>query len=277
MRLNQPTWTGTRVLLTGASSGIGAALARELAKAGAIVGLCARRTELLDAVLADCRLSVPECRAWTIDLVDLDAIDEFASTVDRELGGVDVLINNAALSNYHSPALETPWADLEYMSRVNYLSPVRLTRALLPAMLARGDGNVVTVSSMAAQMSPPGESAYAATKAALSTYFEALATEIRSSGVGIHLVYPALIDLTGIDGDDSLADTPNAGDLIPAPVMARAIMRQVERGDLELFMPYSAESVAAARKRDLLGSIDMMGAWYERGSPTSANATDANH
>ena len=258
-------WTGTRVLLTGASSGIGAALARELAKAGAVVGLCARRTELLDAVLADCRVTSPESRAWTIDLADIDGIDGFAAQAAEELGGVDVLINNAALSNFHGGSLDTAWDDLEYLMRCNYLSPVRLTRALLPAMLERGSGRVVTVSSMAKQMSSPGESAYSASKAALSSWFEATATELWSSGVRFHLVYPALIGLEpGVDADDSVADTPNSGELIPAPVLARAMMRQVERDELELFMPYSAADVARNRAQNLPASIAMMAAWFER-------------
>src|SRR5437870_4852886 len=137
------TWTGTRVVVTGASSGIGAALARELAKAGAVVGMCARRTELLEAVLADCRASSPECRAWTVDLADLDAVDEFAATATAELGRIDVLVHNAALSNYHADGLTTPWDDVEYLMRLDYLSPVRLTRAIVPAMVERGSGRVV--------------------------------------------------------------------------------------------------------------------------------------
>jgi NAD(P)-dependent dehydrogenase (short-subunit alcohol dehydrogenase family) len=265
-------WSGTRVLLTGASSGIGAALARELAAAGAVVGMCARRTELLDAVLADCRASSPECRAWTVDLADLDAVDQLAATATSELGAIDVLVHNAALSNYHADGLTTPWEDVEYLMRLDYLSPVRLTRAIVPAMVEQGRGRVVVVSSMAKQMSSPGETAYAAAKAALSAYFEALATELWSSGVRFHLVYPALIELSGADGDDSLADTPNSGDLIPAPVLARAMMRQVERDELELFMPYSARDVVQARQRDLAGSIEMMAAWYARGAQTAASS-----
>jgi short-subunit dehydrogenase len=258
-------WAGKRVLLTGASSGIGAALARELASARAVVGLCARRTDMLDAVLADCRADSPESRAWTIDLADIDAIDGFAARATDELGGIDVLVNNAAMSNYHDAVLTTPWSDLEYMMRCNYLSPVRLTRAVLPAMLERGAGRVVTVSSMAARMSSPGESAYSATKAALSAYFESAATELWSSGVRFHLVYPALIGLEpGVDAEDSVADTPNSGQVIPAPVLARAIMRQVERDELELYMPFSAGDLARRRAQDLPASIAMMAAWYER-------------
>jgi len=266
-------WTGKRVLLTGASSGIGAALARELAQARAIVGMCARRADLLDRVLADCQRNSAESRSWTVDLSDIDGVDTFAAAVTDAFGGVDVLVNNAALSNYHSGVLDTPWEDLDYMMRVNYLSPVRLTRAILPGMLEQGSGTIVTVSSMAAKLSPPGESAYVATKCAISGYFEALFAEYGSRGIGIHLVYPALINVTSDeDGDDALADTATAGELIPSPVMARAIMRQVERGDLELYMPQSAGDMAAARSRDLMGSIAMMASWYERGAQTTASS-----
>ena len=84
---------GKRVLVTGASSGIGAAIARELATAGAVLGLCARRTALLEQVLADCRASSPDSVAWTIDLADLDGVDAFAHRVEQELGGIDVLLS----------------------------------------------------------------------------------------------------------------------------------------------------------------------------------------
>lgn len=258
-------WQGRRVVLTGASSGIGAALAVELAKAGAVVAMCARRTEMLDAVLADCRAHSPTSQAFTVDLADFDAVDRFAADATAALGGVDVLVHNAAMSNYHADALTTPWDDIEYLMRVNYLSPVRLTRAIVPAMVERGAGHVVAVSSMAKQMSSPGESAYAATKAALSSWFEALATEQWTSGVRFHLVYPALIGLEpGVDADDSVADTPNSGALIPAPVLARAMMRQVERDEFELFMPYSAGDVSRNRAQHLVASIEMMATWYAR-------------
>lgn len=105
-------WKGRRVLVTGASSGIGAAMARELASAGAIVGMCARRRDLLDDTLAACRRSVPESQAWTIDLTELDALEPFAHEVEAALGGIDVLINNAGGSD-GSAALATPWGDLD--------------------------------------------------------------------------------------------------------------------------------------------------------------------
>jgi short-subunit dehydrogenase len=255
-------WTGRRVLVTGASSGIGAALSRELAAAGAVVGLCARRTELLDAVLADCRASQPDCQAWTVDLSDLDGIDAFARRVEEEVGPIDVLVNNAAQS-LGGEALTTPWEDIEHIMHLDYLSPIKLTRALLPAMLARGSGRVVTISSMAARTSTPGEAPYSAAKAALSAFFEALAGEFYDSPLRFHLVYPALIDLTpGLDGDDDLAVSSNGASPIPAAVLARAVRRQIERGDLELYVPETMATYVAARFGDVPRSVEFMGRWH---------------
>ncbi len=260
-------WTGRRVLVTGASSGIGAALARDLASHGATVGICARRTDLLQQVLADCRRSVPDCRAWTIDLADLGRLDDFVARVEDTLGRIDVLVNNAALA-LAGPATTTPWADIEQLLRVDYLSPVRLTLAALPAMRARGSGQILTLSSMAARMSTPGEAAYAAPKAALTAWFEALAGELWDSGITVHLVYPALIDVqTDADGDDALAETPNVATNIPAPVCARAIRRQLERGDLELYVPTPARDAVVQRALDTRASVELMANWYRAGSP----------
>ena len=261
------SWEGRRVLLTGASSGIGAALARDLAAHGAVVGMCARRTELLDAVLADCREHVAECRAWTMDLGDLDALDAFVARAEHELGGIDTLVNNAALV-LDGDTTSTPWTDLERLVRIDYLSPVRVTLAALPAMHARDNGQIVTISSMAARMSTPGESAYAAAKAALTTWFEALATELWHTGISVHLVYPALIDVeSGADGADALADTPDATTHIPAPVCARALRRQLERGDLELYVPTPVKQAVVSRARDTAASVQVMADWYRAGRP----------
>lgn len=262
------SWDGRRVLVTGASSGIGAAIARDLASQGAVGGMCARRTDLLDKVLAYCRSHVAGCRAWTIDLSDIAALDGFVARVEQELGGIDTLVNNAGMVFGGESARDTSWSDVEALVRTNYLSPVRLTLAALPAMLARDSGQIVTVSSMAARMSTPGESAYAGSKGALTAWFEALAGELWTSGVSVHLVYPALIEVkSDDDGDDALADTPNMGMHIPAPVCARAIRRQLERGDLELYVPTTVKEIVLSRASDTAASIDMMSRWFSSGAP----------
>ena len=259
-------WQGKRVLVTGASSGIGAAVARELARAGATVGLCARRTDLLAGVLDDCRRSVPACRSWRVDLSDTAGLAGFARRVEDELGGIDVLVNNAGLA-LHGAGATMSWEDVEYLTRLNYLAPVRLTQAVLPAMLSRGAGQVLAVSSMAARLSTPGEAAYAAAKAALATFFEALAAELEGSGVGVHLVYPALVDLTsGADGDDALADTEDGTLRVPAPVLARAMLAQLEAGALELYMPRVMAGIVTHRARDVPASVSFMGELYRAGA-----------
>jgi len=253
------------VLVTGASSGIGAATARELASAGAIVGICARRTNMLEAVLADCRESVPECRAWTIDLTELGVLEQFVRDVESELGRIDVLVNNAG-GDTERDALSTPWPEIEYTTALNYLSPVRLTRAVLPAMLERKSGQVLTVSSMAARSSTPGEAAYAGAKSAVSAFMEALAAELWDTGVRFHLVYPGLIDLTpGVDGDDAIAETSMGADRIPAPVLARAMRKQLETGDFELYMPHSMRAFSSHRARDIGASVEFMAGLYRSG------------
>src|SRR5581483_454590 len=262
------SWDGRRVLVTGASSGIGAAIARDLAQQGAVVGICARRSELLDKVLADCRAHVAECRSWTIDLSEIDGLDSFVGQVQSDLGGIDTLVNNAGMVSGGPSAMDTPWSDVETMVRTNYLSPIKLTLAALPSMLERGTGQIATVSSMAARMSTPGESAYAGSKGALTAWFEALAGELWNTGVSVHLVYPALIEVKNDeDGDDALADTPNMGMHIPSPVCARAIRRQLERGDLELYVPTTVKEIVLNRAQDTAASIDMMARWFGSGAP----------
>jgi len=259
-------WENQRVLVTGASSGIGAAIARDLAAQGATVGICARRTELLDTVLDDCRKTAPASRAWTIDLSDLDGLEAFVRRVEDELGGIDVLVNNAGVT-LGGDALATPLAALEAQLRINYLSPVQLTLAALPAMRERGSGHVVVISSMAARTSTPGEAAYAAAKSALTSYFEALAGELWFEAVRFHLVYPALIGLDpDVDGDDELAESSTGEAHIPAPVMARAVRRQLERGDFELYVPRTMQDFVARRSRNVTKATEFMASLYRDGT-----------
>src|SRR6478609_1827577 len=130
---------GSRVLVTGASSGIGAAAAVAFANAGATVGICARRADRLAGVLERCQASAPESRAWAVDLADLDGLGVFAACADGELGGIDVLVNNAGIP-MRRKMQELTLDDLETVMRINFYSPVVLTSALLPGMLERGRG-----------------------------------------------------------------------------------------------------------------------------------------
>jgi short-subunit dehydrogenase len=173
------------VLVTGASSGIGAATARAFAARGDTVGICARREDRLAEVLADLHGG----RSWAVDLADLGGIEAFAAKADDELGGVDVLVNNAGIPKRRRATTMSP-DDAESVMAINYFAPVRLTLALLPRMIERARGDIVNVSSMGVHLVAFGVGAYAASKAALELFTEALYVELPGTGVRAHLVVP---------------------------------------------------------------------------------------
>jgi short-subunit dehydrogenase len=156
------------------------------AEAGHTVGLCARRTDRLEAVANKCG---PATRWWAADLSDLARLDELAVTVDDALGGVDVLVNNAGIPKRRRVRTMSA-ADVEGVMAMNYFSPVRLTLAFLPRMLARRAGDIINVSSMGVHSAAFGVGAYAASKAALELFTESLYLELADSGVRAHLLVP---------------------------------------------------------------------------------------
>ena len=137
---------GKRVLVTGASSGLGATLAEGLAERGAIVGICARRPDRLAEVLERVQAHSPDSRSWTVDLGDIDGLDAFATQVVGDLGGLDLLVNNAGI-----PKRRWAWAhrvdEVADVLRIDLHSPIALTQALLPALDASG-GSVVFIGSV---------------------------------------------------------------------------------------------------------------------------------
>ncbi len=184
---------GRKVLVTGASSGIGAGLAEAFAKAGATVGLCARREQRLKEVLERCRTHSPDSQMWVTDLSDLAAVDALAAEVLKAFGRIDVLVNNAGIpKRRHVSKLDPETVDA--VMRINYSSPVRLTLALLPQMIARGEGRIINVSSVAAPLSSPNEAAYDASKAALASFSEAMTVDLWDDGVRGMVVYPGVVD-----------------------------------------------------------------------------------
>jgi NAD(P)-dependent dehydrogenase (short-subunit alcohol dehydrogenase family) len=110
---------GKKILVTGASAGIGAALARGFAERGAVVGICARREDRLAEVLADLQRHQPASRSWAVDLSDLDGLEAFARRADEELGGIDVLVNNAGVPKRRGILELTP-AVVEEVMAINY-------------------------------------------------------------------------------------------------------------------------------------------------------------
>ena len=255
MSSDRPTTVaGLRVLVTGSSSGIGAALARRLAADGAVVGLVGRRAEQLAAVLADCRAASPECRSWIADLGDPGRAAELALEAWDAFGHLDVLVNNAAIPKVKPVTRLTP-ADVEETMRVNFLSPASMTLAVLPRMIARRGGTIVNVSSMGGRVGIGHEAAYSASKFALCGWSESLAMDLDGSGIAIRLIEPGPIatDIWDRPGEERAVFIP---DLEPPELVADGIVDAILGDRFEHYLPDLA-SVVSFKHDDIDAYIRM--------------------
>ncbi|UXA07841.1 SDR family oxidoreductase [Mycobacterium sp. SMC-2] len=186
---------GKRILLTGASSGIGEAAAELLAREGATVVVVARRQELLDALAERITTAGGTALAMPCDVSDMEAIDALVADVEKRLGGVDILINNAGRS-IRRPLAESlqRWHDVERTIVLNYYAPLRLIRGLAPGMLERGDGHIINVSTWGVlSEASPLFAVYNASKAALSAVSRVVETEWGNRGVHSTTLYYPLV------------------------------------------------------------------------------------
>lgn len=186
---------GKRILLTGASSGIGEAAAEQFAREGAPVVVVARRQELLDALAERITTAGGDATAIACDVSDMDAVDALVADVEKRLGGVDILINNAGRS-IRRPLAESleRWHDVERTMVLNYYAPLRLIRGLAPGMIERGDGHIINVSTWGVlSEASPLFSVYNASKAALSTVSRVIETEWGERGVHSTALYYPLV------------------------------------------------------------------------------------
>lgn len=185
---------GKIALITGGSSGIGEAAAHKIAEAGGIVALVARTKENLDKVADDIRANGGTAHVYPCDLSDVDAIAEMADKVIEDLGGVDILINNAGRSIRRSLALSYDRIhDYQRTIQLNYLGAVQLILKFVPGMRERGFGHILNVSSVGVQTRAPRFGAYIASKAALDSLCDALQAETVSDNVRFTTVHMALV------------------------------------------------------------------------------------
>ena len=252
---------GKKVLVTGASSGIGAALAEGFARRGAVVGICARREDRLDEVLERVHVHSPASLAWPVDLADLSGIEAFARRADDELGGVEVLVNNAGIPKRRRVTDLHPEV-VDAVMAINYLSPVRLTLALLPGLIARS-GRVVNMSSVAARLSPPSEAAYAASKAALTAWSECMQVDLHETGVRVHVVNPGVIDTDLFHLPDNDAPVADEVEALPVDAIVDPVLDQLEAGTFEIYVPDWFADVVAAKFPDTGAFLDGSIAWLK--------------
>jgi short-subunit dehydrogenase len=237
-----------KVVVTGASSGIGAATAIAFAEAGHAVGIVARRADRLAEVAERCGAGT---RTWSADLGELDRLDALAMTIDDEMGGVDVLVNNAGVPK-RKRVLNMTAEDVEGVMALNYFSPVRLTLAFLPRMVERGSGHVVNVSSMGVHSAAFGVGAYSASKAALELFTESMHLELAKTGVRAHLFVPGTTRTEF--SDEKPGNEPSmvrsAADSATAEEVAAALVACVDDERLRTFATERDAATCAAKEAD---------------------------
>jgi short-subunit dehydrogenase len=224
------------IVVTGASSGIGRALAQAFDGPNRTLTLVARRKNLLEELARETKA---ETRIVQADLSDgSDPIGWVRAA--EELGGpIDVLVNNAGTSYVEATAGIDP-ARIRSLFQINVDTPIAATQHLLPKMLARGSGTIVQIASNAAFSPMPNFAHYTATKGALANYSEALRLELRGTGVGVVTVYPGPVETPMADRNWAQMASERSKKLAPignADVLARKVVRAVEKRQARVIYP----------------------------------------
>lgn len=226
------TWNKRAVLLTGASSGIGRELAIQLGQQGASVGLMARRIEALESLADEIRGAGGDALVLPADVSNRSDVESGVARFEQAWGPVQTLIANAGYGT-STPAKRLPVDEVERIMRINFFGVVYAAGAALPGMLEAGDGHIVGVSSLAAYRGLPLASAYAASKAALSSWLEGLRIELRRKGIGVTSVHPGYVRTP--------MTAPNKGPMpfiIDADKAAGIILNKLGRRPAEINFPF---------------------------------------
>lgn len=229
------------VLITGASSGIGKALALALAKRRCQLILAARRLSALAEVQAACKAFTPDCEIFPLDLEDSCQISAKIDQAIAFFGHIDILVNNAGISQRGSYAA-TPIAIDRKIMEVNFFGAVALTKALLPHFQQRGSGHIVAISSMVGEFGFPMRSAYAASKHALQGFFETMQVENTIPRLHVTIVCPGRINtpisfsaITPTGEQYGKMDQGQAKG-IPVTRCAEKIVRAIERNKRKIYI-----------------------------------------
>ena len=225
------------VIVTGASSGLGRALAQAVAAKGAHVALVARRRDRLESLAKEIEAQGGRALALPCDVGQPDQIQSAAESALAELGTIDVLINAAGYARH--VLFEDQAADeAEEMMRVNYFGVANWIRAVLPTMRARGTGWIVNLSSFAGRIGQPDEASYAASKFAVTGLSESLAMELKPLGIHVLCVHPVLVRTEMFD-EETLSRMPaqTRSSFIEPESFADTVLRALARGATEVTVP----------------------------------------
>ena len=186
-------WKNKVIMLTGASSGIGEALAVAFAGGGAVVGLLARRGELLAEIAKRCEAAGGTARVFVCDVTDEAAVDSAAESLRSEFGHIDILVANAGIGGNDAETRGLKPAAVKKVIDINLMGAVNAVSAVLPAMLERDSGQLVAISSLAGFRGLPRSAAYSASKAAMTAFFESVRLDTIGTGVSVTIIQPGFI------------------------------------------------------------------------------------
>jgi short-subunit dehydrogenase len=245
----EPRLAGRVAIVTGASSGIGRVTARRLARHGTTVVAVARRADLLDTLVAECRAEAPASFALAGDLGERSFAEGVVAETIARTGRLDVLVNNAALSK-HKHILDVTADEVDRVMRVNFMACVWTTLAAIPHFLRAGGGTIVNVSSFAAKVTPAREAVYAASKAAMNAFSEGLWHDLAGSGIHTAIVNPGPIDTEIWEKTDQ--PTAYKGRKYPPEMVADAIIEAIVHRRFECTVPKRNPLLVSARALRLL-------------------------
>lgn len=258
--------SGKNALLTGATGGIGPYIARSLAANGINLVLSGRRADRLRELSAELRSESVRIETATADLTRVDELENLADQAVGALGQIDILINNAGLEDVVPYQRQEP-DQIQATVLTNVLAPLLLTRILLPAMLARSDGHIISIASMAGRLAMPFGSAYSGTKAALSEWALSLWMELQGTGVTATTICPGFVTGSGMFARKGRDAPGSLGSCTPGQV-AEAVVEALQSNKPEILvnsMPVrplmvlkSISPVAAARLGDKLGLLEFL-------------------
>lgn len=247
------SFEGKTVWLTGASSGIGEAMAYQLNKEGANLIISARRIEELERVKEACA-HPDRVRVLKLDLADAFSIPQKAKEAETFFGGIDVLINNGGISQ-RERAIDTKLEVDRKIMEVNYFGTVGLTKAVLPGMVERKGGHILVITSAVGIISTPLRSSYAAAKHALHGFFDSLRTEHHQDNIKVTIALPGFIrtniSLNALVGDGSKQNTMDdaqANGMSPEEC-SRQVLLAVKRNKEEVYIGGLKEKMGIYLKR----------------------------
>ncbi len=243
------------VWITGASSGIGEALAHEFAAQGARLVLSARRADVLESVRLQC--ANPDRHfVLPLDMTDSESLPAHVQAVLEKFGSIDVLVNNAGISQ-RSLIKDTSLAVDRKVMELDFFGPVALTKAVLPSMLQRGQGHLVAVSSVVGLVATPYRSAYAAAKHAIIGFYDALRAEVHDNGLQVSVLIPGFVR-TNVSLSAVTADGSAHGIVDP---------QQETAMPAEIFGERAVAALAKGEERIIIAGKEKVAIWLGRLSP----------